>query len=227
MNANKMFQVSTLQALSLGYTRPVIKVSDLLTKGDTGLGTFESLNGEMIILDGKCFQASDEGDTSQVNPDLGVPFASVSTLRDCRCAALQQIPDLAALKVLLTQKIEEVFGLNSMHIARIDGMFTKISASSESPLIAHHVPLKEMLSLTQNEFFFDNIEGTLVCIYYPDYMNGINETGWHFHFLSKDYKKGGHVIEAGILSGEARISRISSLEILLPEDPAFDTYSLG
>ena len=107
-------------------------------------------------------------------------------------------------------------------------LFTKINARSESPLItAHHVPLEEILSLTQNEFSFDNIEGTLVCIYYPDYMDGINATGWHIHFLSKDYRKGGHVFEANILSGEARISRISSLEIQLPEDPAFDTYSLA
>ena len=223
-----MFQVSTLQALSLGYTRPVIRVSDLLKKGDTGLGTFESLNGEMIILDGKCYQASDEGDTNQVNPDLGVPFASVSTLNDCRQISLQQIPHLEALKMILTQNIEEVFGLNSMHIARIDGLFAGLGARSESPLVAgHHVPLEEMLSLTQNEFFFNSIEGTLVCIYYPDYMSGINETGWHIHFLSKDKKKGGHVYEVNILSGEARISRISSLEIQLPEDPAFDTYSLG
>ena len=30
----KMFQVSTLQALMLGYSRPVIKVSELLSHGN-------------------------------------------------------------------------------------------------------------------------------------------------------------------------------------------------
>ena len=37
---NKMYQVSTLQALALGYSKAVISVGELLQEGDTGLGTF-------------------------------------------------------------------------------------------------------------------------------------------------------------------------------------------
>ena len=36
---NKMYQVSTLQALALGYSRAVITAEELLQEGDTGLGT--------------------------------------------------------------------------------------------------------------------------------------------------------------------------------------------
>ena len=43
---NIMYQVSTLQALILGYSRTVINVGELIQKGDTGLGTFEDVNGE-------------------------------------------------------------------------------------------------------------------------------------------------------------------------------------
>ena len=46
---NKMFQVSTLQALALGYSRAVITVGELMKHGDIGLGTFEDVNGEMIV----------------------------------------------------------------------------------------------------------------------------------------------------------------------------------
>ncbi len=35
---NIMYQVSTLQALILGYSRTVISVGELIQKGDTGLG---------------------------------------------------------------------------------------------------------------------------------------------------------------------------------------------
>ena len=226
MKSNKMYQVSTIQALSLGYTRPVVTVAKLLSKGDTGLGAFESVNGEMIVLDGNCYQANDEGDVYQATPEMGIPFASVSTLDDCKSFSIDHPTELNSLRELLTQKIEEDFGLNSMHIARIDGIFSEIKARSESPLIAHHVSLKEILSATQNEFSFHNIEGTLVCIYYPEYMKGINATGWHIHFLSSDFTKGGHVFEVKMPSAKVRLSTISSLEIQLPEDPAFDTYSL-
>ena len=53
----KMFQVSTLQALMLGYTRSVTHVSELLGHGNIGLGTFTDVDGEMIVLDGVCYRA--------------------------------------------------------------------------------------------------------------------------------------------------------------------------
>ena len=50
-----MYQISTLNALQLGYTRKVVTVADFLAHGDTGLGTFENLDGEMIVVDGSAF----------------------------------------------------------------------------------------------------------------------------------------------------------------------------
>ena len=40
MPQNRMYQVSTLQALALGYSRAVVSAGELLEKGDCGLGTF-------------------------------------------------------------------------------------------------------------------------------------------------------------------------------------------
>ena len=53
----KMYQVSTLQALMLGYSRAVIPVSELLSHGNIGLGTFTDVDGDMIVLDGSCYRA--------------------------------------------------------------------------------------------------------------------------------------------------------------------------
>ena len=76
MKSNKIYQVSTLQALALGYTRPVVKVQELLEHGDTGLGTFENVDGEMIILDGICYQAKQDGSIVESDSSAGVPFAA-------------------------------------------------------------------------------------------------------------------------------------------------------
>ena len=75
MKSNKIYQVSTLQALALGYSRPVVTVQELLKHGDTGLGTFENVDGEMIILDGVCYQAKPDGSTIRTEESAGVPFA--------------------------------------------------------------------------------------------------------------------------------------------------------
>ena len=222
----KMFQVSTLQALALGYSRAVINVAELMRHGDTGLGTFEDVNGEMIVIDGHCYRADEKGDVSEADGELGVPFSSVTFFNEERRCELGGADSIESLKEMLDLRIEEQFELNSMHIVRIDGSFGRVCARSESGCRAHHVTLKDALSKTQRDFFFDELNGTLVCVYYPDYMDGINASGWHLHFVSEDRKKGGHVFDLSLKSGTARFDTITGIELTLPHGPAFDTYAL-
>ena len=224
---NKMYQVSTLQALALGYSRAVITVGELLQEGDTGLGTFEDVNGEMIVMDGHCYRADKNGNVTQVPFDMGVPFAAVGKFYGEQQFPLKNMPDIASIREELTKKIEERFGLNSMHIVRIEGDFKKVDARSESPYRSHHLSLKELLNKNQTAFIFENISGTLVGVYFPDYMDGINMPGWHLHFLSDDKTKGGHVFDVSVLDAVAKVDKISSIFIDLPKSAAFDTYSLA
>jgi acetolactate decarboxylase len=223
---NKMYQVSTLQALALGYSRAVITVEELLKEGDTGLGTFEDVNGEMILMEGQCFRADQDGNVTVVSRETGVPFAAVAHLTGEQEFPLGNLMDITSIRNELTLKIEERFGLNSMHVVRIDGLFEKVDARSEAPYRSHHVTLKEMLSQTQKAFLFENIRGSLVGVYFPDYMDGINMPGWHLHFLSEDRTKGGHVFDVSLREGMAHIDKITNIMINLPKEAAFDTYSL-
>ena len=227
MNDNRMYQVSTLQALAMGYTRPVITVGDLLEHGDTGLGTYEDVDGEMILVDGKCYRANVNGVVQKVSPDTGVPFCSVTFLQKDRTETFSDSLDIDGLKSMLDVKIEERFGLNSMHMVRIDGYFESVNARSEAPFRSHHIQLRDILAKTQKDFTFRNLKGTLICVYYPDFMDGINAPGWHLHFISEGRTLGGHVFQLRMLSGSAFIDKVQNIEIQLPTEPAFDTYSLG
>ena len=222
----KIFQISTLQALALGYSRAVVPVSELLKHGDIGLGTFEDVNGEMIVADGECWRATEDGTVWRAEPDMGVPFASVAKAGYSVDFEIEGIKDIGKLKELLTLKIEEDFGLNSIHIARIDGYFHTIHARAGAPYRSQHITLKDILSKTQKDFCFESLYGTLVCVYYPDYMDGINASGWHMHFVSQDRSLGGHVFEVSMRSGECQVQKMDRIEIQLPKEPAFDTYSL-
>ncbi len=226
MSNVKMFQVSTLQALMLGYSKPVIPVSELLSHGNTGLGTFEDVDGEMIVLDGVCYRALNNGDVVLAEADRGVPFGAVCNMEDARSFELDSFSNVSELKNTLNNLIEEDFGLNSMHMVRIDGDFKLVDARSESGYKAIHVSLKEILGANQKAFKFENIKGTLVCVYFPDYMDGINAAGWHLHFISEDKKYGGHVFEIIMNNGRGKLDKINSIELKLPEEPVFDTYSL-
>lgn len=222
----KFYQVSTLQALALGFSKSVVTVEELLRHGNLGLGTFEDVDGEMIVLDGKCYRAKDNGDVVFAEGERGTPFAAVCNFQPNRSEELGKMNTIDQLKEWLTLRIEEDFGLNSMYAVKIDGEFSKVDARSESGTRAHHLTLKDALSVTQKAFIFENVKGSLVCVYYPDYMDGINAAGWHLHFLSEDKKNGGHVFDVSITRANAGFCRITSLEIKIPDTPAFDTYAL-
>ena len=223
---NKMFQVSTLHALVAGYTRSVITVQELESRGDIGLGTFEGVDGEMILLDGTCYRARQDGTVVRPAPDAGVPFASAALVEGGTAFELGGTLGIDALKHELTCKIDETYALNSMHVATVSGTFDSVSARSESAYHADHVTLKDMLATTQREFVFEKLDGTLVCVYHPDYMDGINAPGWHVHFLSEDRTRGGHVFNLSLTHGHVVMHKIDRIEIQLPATPAFDTYSL-
>jgi acetolactate decarboxylase len=226
MEELKMYQVSTLQALLLGHTRKVSTVGDLRRMGSTGLGTFVAVDGEMIFIDGHCFRATDDGSAVEMPDETGTPFACVCNLKGNRKFELGSYANVDDLKAELNNRIEEDFGLNSMHIVRIDGEFDLVDARSEMPYVAVHMTLKDMLATTQKAFKFENISGSLVCVYYPDYMDGINAAGWHFHFISDDRKLGGHVFDVKMKRGSVLLDKISMIELKLPTEPIFDTYSL-
>ena len=202
-----IYQVSTISALSLGYTKSVITVEELLRKGGVGLGTYEDVNGEMIVIDDVSYQAQDDGSTYVADGRMGASFAAVGFLKNPVCFALKDIADMTQLEKELYLKVEEGFGLNSVHIAQIDGTFEKICARSESPYRSHHVELKEILKDKQEDF-------------------SINVSGWHFHFISGDRRHGGHVFDLKTAGCSCKLEKMDKIEIQLPKDAAFDTYSL-
>ena len=61
LDHSTLFQVSTTGALVQGVYNEAVTVGGLRTHGDFGLGTFEGLDGEMVVLDGKFYQAHADG----------------------------------------------------------------------------------------------------------------------------------------------------------------------
>lgn len=223
---NQMYQISTLQALLLGYTKGVVSAGKFIEHGEIGLGTFAGVNGEMIVLDRQIYKADNEGNVTKVSDDEGIPFAAITSMRDVIEFDIEKVDSIDQLRVILTNAIEEDFGLNSMYAIRIDGRFSVVKARSESGLVAHHVELSKILKLNQKDFEFKDIEGTMVCLYFPDYMDGVNAAGWHLHFVDESRMHGGHVFDLQFEKASAKRTKVQNIQIQLPTDAEFDTYSL-
>ena len=76
---NTLYQISTSSALVEGVYSGSVCSSVLLEHGDFGLGTFEGLEGEMVILDGQIYQVTDT--VRHRKDDFLVPFASITEFR--------------------------------------------------------------------------------------------------------------------------------------------------
>src|SRR5690348_9006976 len=73
-----LFQVSSSAALVQGVYQGAVRVGTLREHGDLGLGTFENLDGEMIILGGACFQLRSDGSVHRIGDEVLSPFAMVT-----------------------------------------------------------------------------------------------------------------------------------------------------
>ena len=60
-----------------GLLEGTTTIGELLTHGDTGIGTGEGLDGELIILDGVAYKVGQSGVAERVPDDFTMPFANV------------------------------------------------------------------------------------------------------------------------------------------------------
>ena len=118
-------------------------------------------------------------------------------------------------------------GANSFYVVKLHTVFPSILFRSEHGSQEPYPTLVEALKGKQTEFTHKNMEGTLVGLYCPNYMGGLNTPGWHFHFISDDKKHGGNILELAIGNGKAYLDKTDSFTMMLPSDEKFQTFNLA
>jgi acetolactate decarboxylase len=86
--------------------------------------------------------------------------------------------------------------------------------------------LEEVLK-TQPLFDFKNIKGTMVGYRLPSFIKGINKEGYHFHFITKDKKSGGHVLELETSDIKAAYARQGTIRIFMPQNKEFEEINFS
>ena len=218
--------MSLLQDLTQGDYYGSIKVGELKEKGDTGLGTFDKLNGEMIVLDGKVYRADGDGKVEEVADEETIPFASVTFFDEDDKAALTDVKNLNELITQLDEKYTVNDG-NYFQVVKVTGIFDKMNVRSELAQDEPYKPLAKVMETDQRFFDYDNISGTVVGVYCPVYMDKLNSAGWHFHFISDDCTKGGHIVDLMLKEGEVRWDKTTGLDVDLPEEERFREYDFS
>lgn len=213
----EVYQYSTIGALLDGVYDGDATVADILQHGDFGLGTFNHLDGEMVILDGVCYRLRADGTATRAAPTDRTPFAAITRFHRDFGIAIAERTDRAAVTAAIDQGITST---NLIYAIRVTGHFAELHTRTVMEQQQPYPPLTEATE-GQAETRFTDVSGTLVGFRTPDFEQGISVAGYHLHFLDDDRTAGGHVLDFTLERGDVAVSGASQLHLSLPTSGAF------
>ena len=219
-NTDRVYQYSLFTALANSVYDGTMTVAGVKTKGDMGLGTYNGLDGEMIVNNGKVYQFPVDGNVKMPAENSLVPFTVVKYFQPDFVVETGTVTDYPALKTLAERQFSSP---NYIYALKVSGTFTRIKCgSAEKQELPYEKTLSEAIA-NRPVFEWKNVEGTLVGFWFPEYVGGVNLPGFHLHFISADETKAGHVLEFEAANLKLEIDQSSGLEFDLPGTEAFKT----
>jgi acetolactate decarboxylase len=210
-NANRIYLCAPVNALVEGLYEEKIPFTQIKQHGDFGLGTFDDLDGEMVMLDGQIYQIASTGRVHRVDEQAWTPFACVTFYRPSSHDRLEVEMSHTDFQTWLERLLPS---RNLFYALRIEGRFSYIKARSV-PQQENYRPLVEV-TREESIFTYTDIEGTLAGFFTPSFLSSVSVPGLHLHFLSADRQRGGHLLECRPSRVAVGVQRLSILELALP-----------
>lgn len=211
MVENRVYLSAPVNALVEGLYEENTTLAEIRRHGDFGIGTFNDLDGEMLLLDGIFYQTRSDGIVYQVGDDVFSPFACVTFFVPLTYDDVEGEYDNTAFNDLLISLIPSP---NLLYAIRVDGLFSHLRTRSV-PKQENYRPLVQVAE-EQKSFDLCDVDGTLAGFYTPQFMASLNVPGFHLHFLSHDRLHGGHLLSCSMRRARIGLQLIQKLELALP-----------
>lgn len=215
-----LYQYSTMAALMDGAFSGTTTVEKLLQHGDFGIGTFEGVDGEMILLDGEVYKTDSFGISSLQPKDAILPFANIT-----KFSSNYKIIGDATFENL-AEKIGDYLNPNYFYAIKITGDFRKMDTRSPKKHEKPYPPLLDILK-TQSIFNYENTSGTIVGFFSPEYVQGVGIGGLHLHYISDDRTQGGHVFNFDIKDATIEVSKPLNFTLELPQSDEYKAVNIN
>lgn len=188
-------------------------VAEVLRKGNLGLGTLNGLDGEVVVLDGVAYHQGAEG-VKVLTGSERTPFMSVTLFSKARSKQFELSPvgDLQGLEGQLKGHFRST---NVVYALLIEGSFLYVKSRAVCKQEGS-VRLKDVAGSQVVREHTDE-SGVLVGFWCPPFVgSNLNVPGFHFHFLSGDRQRGGHVLQLRMEQGTGWLQEIHRAQVDLP-----------
>ena len=216
-----LFQTSTIDALLAGHFDGDVTIAELAARGDLGLGTLNGIDGELVVVDGRAWQARLDGSLHAVPGEALTPYAVVTRFDPDRRVELQGPLDFDAMTARLDADGRP--GAEGAAV-RVDGRFAVMRVRSVPRQEPPYPPLADVVAQQQVTELHD-VEGTVVGFRFPGPLDGVEIAGWHLHFVDTERARGGHVLGCVLDHGTAALDHEADLHVELP--PGVDAPHQG
>lgn len=191
----------------------VASLADVVDKSTIGLGTFDQLDGELVLVRGTVYRVGTDGTPRPVDLNRTTPFFQgvrfspqewVTLAANTACSDLIPIIDAAA-------------GAEDGIVAvRINGTFSALTTRSVPKQAKPYPPLSDVIA-EQVQFPMTDRKATLVGFRQGSNMLGVGQPGLHLHGLTRDAKAGGHVLSCTVGSGaRMAIQQVRGVQLHAP-----------
>jgi len=168
-----------------------LTVAKIKENGDFGLGTFNMVDGEMVISNGNVYQVKTDGTVNNMSNNIESPFVVTKFFSSDTTIALPNNIALDSVKIILQDLVDKY---NVPLAIKMDAKFKTLISRSVNRVESDSVSLEEIVA-NQTIFDFNDVDGTVIGFWYPQYFDGVNFPGFHLHVLLDDLSGGGHLLD--------------------------------
>lgn len=216
LEGDAAFQTSIIGAVLDGVYHGDVSIGELRAHGDFGLGTFDELDGELVMLDGTVYRMDAESRAHVVPDDVRSPFATVTRWVTKHGADVTNVPSLEQFE---SRALELMPSSNYLYGVRAAGHFRSIEVRS----VARQTRRTRLVEATRSQSTraFADCDGTLVGFYTPSFLGHVGVSGFHLHFITRTLDAGGHVLGFDLEQARVELDEMPQLNLALPESDDF------
>jgi acetolactate decarboxylase len=213
----KLVQFSTIEAIFHSLLDGNFLYDQISKYGNFGIGTLNSLDGEVIIINGNGYTVRSDGKAYDILNNDKIPYAIITEFSS---DILLNIDDWISYRGFINAIDTKIPTNNIFYAIKIEGSFNHINLRS---IDKQNKPFKPFLEIYKQSkhFNYSNIDGTLVGFRCPPFVQGLNISGYHFHFISNDRRVGGHLYDFESGKGQIDISVIHDFQLILDNNESF------